>query len=98
MQYNPLLITFHKAADLLEKDGWTQHTMYRWDFADDKCEVCVKTQRCVLGALRDVASNAEDYTNAHLALAQYIKAAVSNWNDQEGQTLENVARTLRSIV
>lgn len=77
-----------QAADLLEKNGWTQHA-----FVDDE------GKHCVLGAIDYVAFGLDTESlnyHARSALQSCIERPVVEWNDAPTQTAENVINKLRS--
>lgn len=75
------------AADLLEAEGWLQNI---WGDPD-------RGPRCAMGALMDVTPAEEwpQQRDAEQTLRTLIGARVTEWNDQPGQTAENVIATLR---
>lgn len=84
------------AQTLLSVSGWCQHYMF------------FQGKRCALGALAMAASmcdaTAHEYAQARSLLVQQISDPevnsahnpISTWNDQPGQTLDNVLRNLRN--
>ena len=80
-----MLITLHKAADYLEEHGWCQRIEHLGERA------------CVWGALKQVA-DVETVRLAREAIVSYTGIPLTIWNDEPGQTVENVVKTLRSIV
>ncbi len=83
--WEPWRLVLLNAADYIERNGWCQHAER------------LGTRACVIGALKQVARG-EVYWKAGAELRQGIGASISFWNDEPGQTVENVLETLRSFV
>lgn len=89
-----------KAADLLERDGWVQHTRYASNGA-----------RCVLGALDDALGGMREadheapdvWKKAVTLIADSVEAPyewtfrVAEWNNAKGRTAQQVIRKLRKL-
>lgn len=77
-----------EAANLLEKDGWCQHT----------CKNALG-ERCILGALGEVIKPdlgaMGTYRWMTKKLHTFIDMAVTEWNDQPGRTKAEVLALLR---
>lgn len=92
-----------EAANLLESKGWTQQASARDSNGDDVSyydeeAVCY----CILGALDKVnnqpvarAGLDSEGNKAYTHLKATIGGMIAQWNDQEGQTKENVIKTIR---
>lgn len=82
---------FAAAADVLERDGWCQGSMYR---ADEDGRII---GRCLLGAVRQAAKTYDDYVFAGDLLVDLLDRAPSTWNDTPGRTADEVIAKLREF-
>lgn len=78
------------AADVLERDGWTQGEYEQ----PDGC-------KCISGALRSVCggidtTDTDRYLSAWYALRPVIGRGAINWNDEPGRTADEVIAALRT--
>lgn len=88
------------AADVLERDGWTQRT---WKDSDGRR--CAAQALCTVVELHTVKASGEfdvlsfdrDYGRALDALSQQVGMhAVTDWNDAPGRTAAEVIAALRA--
>jgi len=84
-----------KAADWLETNDWWQG--YYWEGGTN-----IKPKKCcIYGALNLVSYGSADCRFNEVSTAEGILiknlGSLANWNDDAGQTKENVIKTLREI-
>ena len=73
------------AANLLEAEGWCQHTLM------DK-----ENRRCILGAIYYQSCSQSLQIEAHSRMVKYLGCDVDIWNDAPGRTKEEAVAALRS--
>lgn len=79
------------AADLLDREGWTQERFYDYDTG------C----RCVAGALRESVPDGGRWAYTVEALARHVgvppfPTSIYDWNDDSGRTADEVIAALRA--
>ncbi len=99
-------MTQHDATDVLLKaasiveEGWCQYVFHtngdgQWATTRDKA-----SKSCAAGALSRAASeldaNERDSQHAYMALAMHVGGMVTDWNDKDGRTAEEVAEAMRN--
>lgn len=74
-----------QAADILERDGWTQG---EWGFTGQP--------HCIDGGLIAAANTDADYSGALEAIAVHLRTThLLAWNDADGRTADEVLAALR---
>lgn len=77
-----------RAADYIEEHGWCQRS---WRFGQ---------RVCAMGAIGESLKGGWDrkrFLDAHRALEKAVGGSVPGWNDERGQTKENVVAKLREV-